>query len=452
MYPTRVSTPGFSAFFGDAVPKASDLALPLEIQAGAWPHIFRGIIALVVGGLALFIVLAALAPLRETATVSGAIIPEAQILPVQHLEGGIVSRIFVKPGDVVEGGAPLIMMEPVGARSDSDQLAARKANLVASSIRLNSLLHGTPPDFAEAGASDSDAVVRQHALYQQELDSLKKTQQLYMSRISQKAAEVASAKSQMVSLQLQIDARAEREQMNRELMRNQLTSKTILLDSKVQLEQAHLQMAQLQGQVEVGQSAMAEIENELADAVSSKRVAWSLELSKVSADIAEAVPMIAKLSDRMERLYVRAPVRAQVHSVTPKSVGDVLKPGEQAVELVPLTGKLVAEIKIRPDDIGYVRPGRPARVKLTAFDSEVFGTIDATVVSVSPTSFENERGEPYFKGVLQLSKSELIHGSEKHEILPGMVVRADVITGEKSILKYMLKPIFRSFDRAFSER
>lgn len=432
-------------------PLPTELALPLEIQAGPWPSIFRTIAIVVSGTLAILLTLAAISPLRELSIATGEIVPEGQILPIEHLEGGIVQKIFVKPGEVVEQGGTLIVMEPVSAQSDQQQLTNRRTNLMGASIRLNALLQDISPDYSSLKSSGL-VYAEQDALFRLEHGALQQTRSLYQSRQAQKIAEIAAAQTQIKGLQAQIDARAERLQMNEDLIKDKLTSKGILLDSKIQLEQSRLQLAQLLGKIEVDRASLEEIKSELADTEAARHVVWSQELAKAAAELAETAPMLAKMHDRVDRLYIKAPVRALVHSVTPKAIGDVLKPGEKAVELVPLDGKLVAEVKIRPEDIGYVQPGKPARLKLSAFDSEVFGVIEATVVSVSPTTFETEKGEPYFKSVLSLSKRQLSRGTEVHEVLPGMVVRAEIITGEKSILRYLLKPIFRSFDRAFSER
>ena len=151
-------------------------------------------------------------------------------------------------------------------------------------------------------------------------------------------------------------------------MKEGYASKNAFLEAKVVLEQTRARVAQVAGQEAAGLGAGTEVRSQLADAEATKRVEWSTELAKVTTDLAETEEMLAKSRDRAERVSVVAPTKALVLEILPKSVGEVLKPGDVAVSLVPLEGTLVAEVRVRPEDAGYIHDGVPARVKLTAFD------------------------------------------------------------------------------------
>jgi membrane fusion protein, adhesin transport system len=431
---------------------AEDLALPLEIEVGRWPAMFRAIMSSVTLVLVLLLLLAAVAPVRELAVAEGQIVPDGSTLPIQHLEGGIVGAILVKPGQLVEAGQVMIRMEPTIARSDLGQLAARRATLAATRIRLTALLAGGIPDFSVIGADAADVVAEQQQLYQRADDSLLKLRELYGARLAQRRAEVAAAQAELSSLNIQLAANFERLSLREKLMNEGYASKNAFLETKVTLEQTRARVAQVNGQEAAGLGAGTEVKSQLADAEATKRVEWSTELTKATADLAETEEMLAKSRDRAERVLVVAPTKALVLEILPKSVGEVLKPGDVAVSLVPLEGPLIAEVRLRPEDAGYIHDGVPARVKLTAFDPEAFGPIDGQVLSVSPTTFRMEKGEPYYRVRLSLSRTKLRMGTEQHVVLPGMVVRAEIVTGEKSVLRYLLKPIYRSFDLVFSER
>ena len=433
-------------------PLAEDLALPLEIEAGRWPALLRALMLSVALVLAMLLVVAALAPVRELAVAEGQIMPDSSILPVQHLEGGIVSAILVRPGDVVGAGQVMIRMEPTIAQSDLAQLAARRASLAAARIRLTALLAEKPADFNVLGRDAGEVVGEQQELYRRARESLGKLRELYGARLSQRQAEVAAARAEIASLNVQLAANSERLALREKLMKEGYASKNAFLETKVLVEQTRARLAQVKGQEEAGLSAAIEAQSQLADAEATKRVEWSTELAKATADLAEVEEMLAKSRNRAERVAVLAPVKALVHDIVPKAAGEVLKPGDLAADLVPLDGTLVAEVRLRPEDAGYVREGLPARIKLTAFDPEAFGAIDGQVLSVSPTTFRTEKGEPYYRVRLSLSRTRLVKGSEQHMVMPGMVVRAEIITGEKSVLRYLLKPIYRSLDLVFSER
>jgi HlyD family secretion protein/adhesin transport system membrane fusion protein len=346
----------------------------------------------------------------------------------------------------------MIRMEPTIARSDLAQLAARRTSLAAARIRLNALLAGKTPDFSVVGANAADMIVEQQELYRRAVDSLSKLRELYGARLVQRRAEVAAAQAELSSLNVQLDANVERLALREKLMIEGYASKNAFLETKVLLEQTRARIAQVNGQEAAGLNAEAEVASQLADAEATKRVEWSTELAKTAAELAETEEMLAKSRDRADRVSVVAPTRALVLEVLPKSAGEVLKPGDPAVSLVPLDGSLVAEVRLRPEDAGYIHDGVPARVKLTAFDPEAFGPIDGQVLSVSPTTFRMEKGEPYYRVRLSLSRTNLKKGTEQHMVMPGMVVRAEIVTGEKSVLRYLLKPIYRSLDLVFSER
>jgi membrane fusion protein, adhesin transport system len=431
---------------------AEDLALPLEIEVGRWPAMFRTIMGSVTVVLGLLLLLAAVAPVRELAVAEGQIVPDGSTLPIQHLEGGIVGAILVKPGQLVEAGQVLIRMEPTIARSDLGQLAARRIALAAARIRLTALLADKIPDFSLMSADATEVIGEQRDLYRRGHDSQLKLRELYGARLAQRRAEVAAAQNELQSLGVQLATNFERLALREKLMKEGYASKNAFLETKVVLEQTRARYAQVSGLEAAGWGAETEVRSQLADAEATKRVEWSTELAKVTADLAETEELLAKSRDRAERISIVAPGRALVLEIVPKSVGEVLKPGDVAVSLVPLEGPLVAEVRLRPEDAGYIHDGVPARVKLTAFDPEAFGPIDGKVLSVSPTTFRMEKGEPYYRVRLSLSRTNLTMGAEQHLVLPGMVVRAEIVTGEKSVLRYLLKPIYRSFDLVFSER
>lgn len=433
-------------------PSIDHLALPLEIEAGRWPGLFRSIMISVTSAVAILLVLFALSPVKELSVAEGQIIPEGSTLPVQHLEGGIVAAILVKPGQIVDAGADLLRMEPTAARSDFGQLQARRTHLAAARIRLTALLDGTDPNFAAAGEATSPAVAENAALYRRARVSIDKIRETMSARIAQRSAELAAAEAEVATLERQTEANEERLRLRTKLMRQGYASRNAWLDAKIQVEQAKARLLQVQGQIAAGRNAVDEARGQRAEAEAAKRLEWSTELARITTDLAEAEQMLNKTRDRVDRLQVQAPVRAVVQAVVPKSAGDVLKPGDVAVELVPLNERLLAEVRLDPQDAGYVTAGHKARIKLTAFDPEAFKPIEGEVIDISPTTFKNEKGIPYFRATLSLSHTTVQRGQETHTVLPGMVVRAEIVTGEKSVLRYLMKPIFRSVDLAFSER
>jgi HlyD family secretion protein/adhesin transport system membrane fusion protein len=433
-------------------PDVDQLALPLEIEVGRWPSLFRGILLSGTSAVLILVGLLAVSPLKELSVAEGQVIPEGQVLQVQHLEGGIVGELMAKPGHIVEAGQPLIRMDPTAARAELGQLSSRRKSLLAARIRLQALLDGTTPDFTEAGPADDPAVAESRSNFERERESAVQTIALYQTRVAQRSAEAAAAEAELLTLGNQESANVERVDLRGRLFKEGYASRNAFLDARIQLDQVRGRAAQVRGQAEAARSAVLEAKSQLADQQATRRLQWSTELSKTIAELGETEQLMARSRDRVERLYVRAPQRGVVQSMGPKSKGDVLKPGDVAAELVPVGDQLVAEVRLDPQDVGYVRPGLQARIKLTAFDPEAFKPVSGTVKEVSATTFKTEKGQPFYRVLIALDQSTIERGAETHEVLPGMVVRAEIVTGEKSVLRYLLKPIYRSVELAFTER
>ena len=207
---------------------------------------------------------------------------------------------------------------------------------------------------------------------------------------------------------------------------------------------------------------MSEAESALAqaDAVAAQKIAE--ERTKATSDLAETERQVAKFSDRFERLLVRAPSAGLVQELAPKAAGEVLKPGDVVARIVPSGFELVAEVRIDPKDSGHIKAGAHAEVKFATFDSAIFGTVPGKVERISATTFSPQFGappfhgqsaaEPYYKAIIRLEHPYVGSGPAKRPITPGMVVQAEIVTGAKSIVRYLLKPVYNSLDVAFTER
>ena len=162
--------------------------------------------------------------------------------------------------------------------------------------------------------------------------------------------------------------------------------------------------------------------------------------------------ILTKQQDRVESLDLLAPTDGIVQELAFNTVGAVVRSGEIVAQIVPDDRDIVAEVRVQPKDIGHIRVGADAKISVSTFDPYVFGTLDGEVQTISATSFEDERGDPYFKVQIELTKNNLDRQGISYPVLPGMVVTADIVTGRKSLARYLLKPVYRSMDVAFSER
>ncbi len=174
-------------------------------------------------------------------------------------------------------------------------------------------------------------------------------------------------------------------------------------------------------------------------------------MGAVFAELREVNQSLPKLQDRLDRLALAAPVAGVVKNLQVATIGAVLAPGQPVMEIVPIDDEMVAEVRIRPEDIGHLARGQKASVRLSSYDFARFGSLEGRLQSLSASTFESARGEPYYKGVVKLAQSHLGPEPGAMPVLPGMTLEATINTGRRSLLEYLLAPLYRSAAQAFHE-
>lgn len=428
-----------------------NLALPIDIQGGEWDYFFIRMTGFLCVFFFVVVGIAAVAPVYEVAITEGKMVPLGSVVRVEHFEGGIVKSLSHKAGDFVEKGEVLFSLTPAAAVSDQDQMAARHINLMITKLRLQALLEDKEPQFGVFKESHPKLVADHYSQYIEEKDTLNHSIGGLTARVNQKAAEVRATELEVVSLKSQLAIHKEQYQLRNSLVKDGYTTRNSYLEAKAKVAQTEARLAQLEGQLLSTVNALSETEQQLSEAISKARQKWTAELTQTSAGVSEIDAAIGKVEDRVNRLDVRAPITGVIQSIQPKSVGEVINPGDLVAEMVPEGNKLLAEVRLKPADVTNINPGQKARVTVTAFDAKEFGTIDGSVLSVSPSTFKNEKDEEYYEVRLQLEKLVVRRKGIDHPVLPGMIVRAELIKGERSILRYLLKPIFTALDNSFGE-
>lgn len=428
-----------------------NLALPIDIQGGEWDTFFLRMSAVISLFFLVLIGIASVAPLYEVALTIGKIVPQGSVVRVEHYEGGIVKDIYFRSGDRVKKGDVIVSLTPTAAVSEQDQMAAKYINLKIKEIRLKALLAETDVDFGTYSSSHPKLVADHKALFEEAKRSLKHTIGGLTSRVKEKTANLKALELEAKSLKSQLAIHREQFQMRKTLVKDGYTTKTSYLDAKAKVAETEARLAQLEGQLLGAVNQLTETEQQLAETVSKERQRWSTELTEVSAGISEIDAVLGKVEDRVNRLDVRAPMDGLIQTIHPKAVGEVISPGDLVAEMVPGDDLLLAEVRLKPEDATNIRPGMKARVTVTAFDVKEFGRINGRVLKVSPTTFSNDKGEEYYEVRVGLEKLILRRKGVDHEVLPGMVVQAELIKGERSVLKYLLKPLFTAVDNSFGE-
>lgn len=428
------------------------LVMPLALEEGRVPGLSRALLVVSALFVLACVLWASITQIRELTVASGQVKPSGSVRIVQHLEGGLVAEILAEEGEVVEQGRVLLRLQPVAAESDFAQSRVRAASLGLQKERLSALIDDRTPDWSpwKEGYPHliQDQIETMDALRQQRENE----RQTLATRIELREAEAASLSRQVDNVLKQVAIQKEQLDIRRNLMAEGLTSRATYLDFKRQYEKVQGEQLALQGQLRTAQKSLNEARIQLLELDSDYRKKLTEERGKVAAELAETMQMLAKLEDRVARLEVRAPIKGVVQELVPGSIGEVVAAGGVVAQIVPMENELIAEVQILPQDIGHVKIGDPAEVKITTYDPARFGGIEGRVRQISASTFQTDKGEPYYKAVIGLSKTYVGDNGNAHHVLPGMVVSAEIITGAKSLTRYMLKPVFNALDKAFSER
>jgi adhesin transport system membrane fusion protein len=436
-----------------SAPEAPDwLTTPIEFEEERGFRTARKTMRTVVVVAAAVLLWAGVAPIRELSLARGQLIPVSQTRPVQHLEGGIVSRILVREGEVVEAHQPLMLMNAVQAESELATLQVRAQNLTLLKERMEALTAGRAVDFSGLGPATTPLADEHRLVYQHRLDQREKERRLRLARIAQRRAEIAALQTEIATGRKLLGIEEQQLEMRRRLVALGTASRKQLLDVETALEQARARVQGSEGKLASTREALAEAEAALAESDAEALKLWSEELVKTSAELVEVQEAIRKHADRVERLVVRAPAHGRVQHVLQRSSGEVVRPGETVARIVPLDDALVAEVRVRPEDIAAVKVQDKAQLKVTAYDFSRYGKIRGEVTDISPTTFEDDDKHHYYKVLIRCDPVRPGKAGSTWQLQPGMTVDAEIISGSKSLLQYLVKPIYRGVDMAFAER
>ncbi len=428
------------------------LALPLDIESGVSALLCRRVVALGSLVFVALIVISAFAPIKELSIAQGEIVTETPPVVVEHLEGGSVDALLVEAGDRVEAGTPLARIAPLQAESDLAQAEVRSAHLTLQRERLRGLIDGRLPDFGHLQDLYPGMALDQEKLYRVEARAIATAAQAIAAEIVQRKDERRAAVHELESLKARQAINDEQVAIRDELLSRGFASRVAALETRAAREQTRADQAAAQRAVTAADRAIADAESRGTREAAERVEAWSLDIARLTGEISELDQSIRQAQDRVKRLLVRTPAAGRVQELLPKGIGEILAPGDAIAVIVPDDATLVADVRLNPDDVGHISVGDPAEISVTTFDEAVFGTLEGTVTSISPTTFPDPEKGPFYSVRVGLDRTVLTSPNADVSLSTGMLVRAEILSGERSILRYMIKPIARAFDRAFNER
>ena len=418
------------------------------------PRVVRLTIWAIIGFFVFLMLWANFAVIDEVTKGDGKAIPSSKIQKIQNLEGGIVSELYVKEGQIVEAGAPLIRLDDTRFASNVGETEADRLSMLLRVERLSAEVDDRPLNFPE----DVLKAVPGQA---------KSEESLYISRRQQLHDEIGGLQEQLIQRQQELREFASKQAQYRQqlgLQRQEINmSEPLVAQGAVSpVEVLRLKRAEVEtrGQLDAttlaiprAESAIKEVQRKIDETRGKFRSEALTQLNEARTDLNKASATGKALEDRVSRTLVTSPVRGIVNKLLVNTIGGVIQPGSDMVEIVPLDDTLLVEAKIRPQDIAFLHPGQEAIVKFTAYDYTIYGGLKAQLEQIgADTITDEDKKTTYYIIKVRTERSHVGTDEKPLLIIPGMVASVDIITGKKSVLSYLLKPIIRARAEALHER
>lgn len=403
----------------------------------------------------LFIFWALLAGIEEVAMAPGEVVPQEQIQTVQHLEGGIIEEILVFEGDRVEKGQPLMQLNLTPFMANREELQIQLEALVLKKARLQ----------AEADGKEQFTFGPEFEKYRASLKQVE--EQAFLGRMDKLANEAAQLNDQVSQRdldrkQLETERRAissnlallrERHRISSDLVKDKLTSRIDHLQLSSDLKELEGRLQVIDVAIPRSESALKEARGKLDGLKLNFRNQALQELRETEQAVARTQEMLNRATDQVDRTTIASPITGVVKSLKTHTVGGVVQPGETIMEIVPESANLIIEAKLDPRDIGFVKRGQKALVKVNTYDYSRFGGLNGEIIAISADSlFDKQSGLPYFLVKIRTDKNYLGTDKTSFPITSGMEVVADIQTGKKTVMEYLLKPVIQLRDESFRER
>lgn len=383
----------------------------------------------------------------------GQVVPSSEIQIVQSLEGGVLKELMVAEGEIVKKDQPLAKISDVAFASEERGTAARKESLQIKKARLDAEANGTafivPKELSE---KVPDIARNEEQLYESRQNELKNGQAILKDRITRAQAQLS-----------EIGAKISRLSESKKLTAQELaiTEKMVAQKAVPQLDAIRLsrELNDISGQMneaaEERQGLQAELgaaQKELNDTVNKFRSQALGELNEVQTELSQLNESLTAIGDRVDRSELRSPVDGIVNKIMLKTIGGVVEPAMKLIEIVPTDDKLKIIARIPPNEVAFIHPGQKAKVKISAYDPQRYGALDGELVRIGANSVKDSEGNTFFEIEVRTNENHLGTSEKPLPITPGMVAQVEIITGDRSILEYLMKPVLRAKDRALTER
>ncbi|MEM8832995.1 MAG: HlyD family type I secretion periplasmic adaptor subunit [Pseudomonadota bacterium] len=396
---------------------------------------------------------ASFAYIDEVTRGDGRVIPSSEIQKISSLEGGIIEEFFIKRGDEVKKGDILVRLSDIAAASDLGSNEARYLGLLATVTRLQAEVEGRIPEFPQEvmeGAPQS--VTEEMNAYRANMDKVNSQTVIMEQQKSQRSQEMNELQVRASDIRGQMSLMREEKAMVEPLVARGAAPRMELLQLDRQIKEKQTELNGVLSAIPRARAAIGEANARIDEVKSTAKAQAQTELSAKLIEMNAIKQGLAGLVDRKDRADIRSPVNGYIKDLKVYTIGGVVQPGQEFIEIVPKDDQLLVEAKINPKDIAFLYPEQPAIVKITAYDFSVYGGLNGKVVQISPDAVTDEEGNSFYLVEILTEENTLKRRDEVLPIIPGMVASVDILTGEKTIMDYLLKPFKKTLDNSLNER
>jgi adhesin transport system membrane fusion protein len=386
------------------------------------------------------------------------VVPSSQTQVIQSLDGGILEDMKVRDGQTVEKGQPILIIRNDTAVASLAELTQRFYIATAAIARLQAEIDGVksaddikfPKDLVE---KYPDKVAAEKGQFTVRAAQLRSQQATLNDEVAQRQQEVRAIDTKIKSARSLIGTAQKRLDNLIKLRAAGGAGENEVLEGQQQVQQFQADIENAQAERPAAMAALQAAQSKGMEAVQTYRAQAAQEIAKHQTDLSTVTESMKDAGAKVRRTEVLSPVKGTVKDIKIRTIGGVIQPAQDIMEIVPIEDNLLIEANIRPQDRGFIAPGQPAKVKITAYDFSIYGGLDGTVEDISADAIENEKKELYFRVRLRTTKNSLV-GKEGQDlpIIPGMTASVDILTGKKTVLEYLLKPILKAREQALTER
>ena len=417
----------------------------------------RRLVLALVAVLALFLVVAlawaSWAHVDVAVNARGTVLAPSRLQEVQSLEGGIIRAVKVQAGDRVQRGQPLVELDEVQAEVEVGESRESLRALQSSRIRVQALLDGREPRFGTLETEAPDLVREERRLWLAARSEADASIAALAEGVRRRAGELAEAQSRIPVLESVLASSRESLQIEERLVAEGAGAKADLLTARQRFLQQQGELSALRDSLPRLTAGLAEARAQQAEQTARTRAQWGAQRTEIEGKLQTMQATVRGREDKLARRVLVSPMDGVVNRVLLHTVGGVAAPGAAILEVVPSDPALTVTARVKPADIGFLHVGQAASVRVSSFDSSIYGSLPATVQRVGADALVDEQDkQPYFEVQLRTARDFLEHDGRRLAIGPGMPVDASILTGQRTVMQYLLKPVLKTLHSAMQER